>query len=108
MPEKSPAPYSIAGKETILETAEARATLMTLAPGQAIPPHRHSAVTDHTFCLSGTAAITLYEPREVVPLAPGDRASVPPGRAHGVANTGDGPVRLLLIQGPGVYDFLPA
>ena len=103
-----PHAYTIAGKETILETAEARVTLMTLAPGQSIPPHRHTTVTDTTFCLSGSATITLEGPSERLLLTPGDRASVPPGRIHTVANPGEAPVRLLLIQGPGAYDFLPA
>jgi len=106
MPPKSQA-YTIAGKETILDTPEARVTLMTLAPGQSIPPHSHSAVTDTTFCLSGLATITLDAPPERLRLTPGDRADVAPGRVHGVANAGTLPARLLLIQGPGAYDFRP-
>lgn len=50
-------PCVIAGKETILATDQARVTLMTLAPGQAIPLHRHSQVTDTTFCLEGQVAV---------------------------------------------------
>lgn len=106
MPQR-PAPYAVAGKETILETEDARVTLFTLAPGQSIPPHRHSIVSDTTFCLSGAAVLTLRDPHELLRLEPGDRATVAPGRPHSVANAGDVPVRLLLIQGPGAYDFLP-
>ncbi|WP_300157377.1 cupin domain-containing protein [Solidesulfovibrio sp.] len=108
MSKDAPAPYAIAGKETILATAEAKVTLMTLDPGQGIPPHRHGAVTDHTFCLSGTAAVVLSDPEETLLLSPGDRATVPPGRVHEVANRGDAPAQLLLVQGPGAYDFQPA
>lgn len=108
MPDPKTPPYAIAGKETILATAEARATLMTLDPGQSIPPHRHSHVTDHTFCLAGTAVLRLSDPPETVTLRPGDRSSVPPGRVHTVANPGPDKARLLLLQGPGAYDFLPA
>lgn len=107
MAQPSPA-YAIADKETILDTPNARVTLMTLAPGQSIPAHSHTAVTDTTFCLSGLAAITLEGPRELLRLTPGDRAVVLPGRVHAVANTGTMPARLLLVQGPGAYDFKPA
>ena len=101
-------PYVIAGKETILTTDQARVTLMTLAPGQAIPPHRHSQVTDTTFCLEGQAAVRFPDTGESTALSVGQHASVTPGRLHEVANVGDGVCRLLLVQGPGQYDFLPA
>ncbi|HCR12772.1 cupin domain-containing protein [Solidesulfovibrio sp.] len=101
-------PYAIAAKELLLDTPAARATLMTLAPGQRIPPHRHTHVTDHTFCLSGAAVVTLHNPEETLALGPGDASRVPPGRVHEVANAGETPARLLLLQGPGAYDFLPA
>ena len=100
-------PYRIAAKESILETADARVTVMTLAPGQAIPAHSHSAVTDTTFCLAGIAAVHLLDPDEHLRLTTGERAVVAPGRVHSVANIGTIPCRLLLIQGPGRYDFLP-
>ena len=101
-------PYVIAGKETILTTDQARVTLMTLAPGQAIPPHRHSQVTDTTFCLEGQAAVCFPDTGETVALTVGRHVAVSPGRLHEVANVGEGVCRLLLVQGPGQYDFLPA
>ena len=107
MPQQPP-PYAVAGKEILLCTADARVTLLTLDPGQSIPPHRHSTVTDDTFCLSGTARLHIGDPPVFRTLAPGERATVPPDTVHGVANAGSVPVRLLLVQGPGTYDFLPA
>jgi quercetin dioxygenase-like cupin family protein len=101
-------PYVIAGKESILDTPQARVTLMTLAPGQAIPPHRHSQVTDTTFCLEGMAEIRFPDTGAHLSLAVGEHAAVSPGMVHEVANAGDAPCRLLLVQGPGHYDFLPA
>jgi quercetin dioxygenase-like cupin family protein len=105
---QQPDAYSIATKETILATPKARVTLMTLTPGQSVPPHSHTTVTDTTFCLSGLAEITLCDPTERLRLTAGDRATVHPGRVHGVANIGTISCRLLLIQGPGTYDFTPA
>lgn len=107
MSRDAPPPYRITAKEVLLETPQARATLMTLAPGQSIPPHRHSAAVDHTFCLSGTARLFLGNPAETLTLTPGDRARVPPGRPHALANAGAVPLRVLLLQGPGAYDFVP-
>ncbi|EKO37645.1 MAG: cupin domain-containing protein [Solidesulfovibrio magneticus str. Maddingley MBC34] len=98
-------PYVIAGKETILTTDQARVTLMTLAPGQAIPPHRHSQVTDMTFCLEGQAAVRFPDTGETVALSVGQHASVPPGRLHEVANVGDGVCRLLLSRDRGSTIF---
>jgi quercetin dioxygenase-like cupin family protein len=100
------APYAIAGKESILDTPEARVTLMTLDPGQAIPPHRHTSVTDTTFCLAGLAEVTCRDPDQHLRLAPGDRSTVAPGRVHGLRNIGDVCCRVLLIQGGGRYDFV--
>lgn len=106
MPSRTPA-YAIAARETILDTAEARVSLMTLAPGQAVPPHHHTVVTDDTFCLAGLAEVVCRAPDERFPLAPGDRATVPPGRVHELRNSGTEPCRVLLVQGPGGYDFVP-
>jgi quercetin dioxygenase-like cupin family protein len=100
-------PCTIAAKETILATPEVRVTLMTLDPGQLIPPHWHTTVTDTTFCLAGLAELTLFDPDTHQDLTPGDRADVEPGRVHAVRNAGPRPCRLLLIQGVGAYDFLP-
>ena len=54
--------------------------------------------------LSRAAALTIaletdYDPRDVEALA---------DVVHEVANVGEGVCRLLLVQGPGQYDFLPA
>jgi quercetin dioxygenase-like cupin family protein len=103
----STAPYAIAATETILDTTEARVTLMTLDPGQAVPRHRHSVVTDTIFCLSGLAEVVCRGPIQCRQLHPGDRASVAPDRVHQLRNPGTLPCRVLLIQGPGRYDFVP-
>ena len=99
-------PYSIAGKEPILETGDARVTLMTLAPGEGTPWHRHSAVTDTAFRLDGAVEVQAREPEEAIRLAPGIPCRMEPGRPHRVLNAGDGPCRLLLVQGVGTYDFV--
>jgi quercetin dioxygenase-like cupin family protein len=98
-------PYSIAGRQPVIETPDVRVTLMTLAPGEATPWHTHSAVTDTAFRLDGKVEVQAREPEAVFRLAPGEPCVMPPGRPHRVANAGGSPCRLLLVQGVGPYDF---
>ena len=102
------APYTIAAKQSIAQTPDLRVTLMTLDPGQEIPWHTHSLVTDTSFCLKGSVEISLRGPGETVALSGGDFLEVPVGRPHRVACAGGGQCRILLVQGVGEYDFLPA
>ena len=98
-------PYSIAGKECIVESPDVRVTLMTLAPGEGTPWHRHSAVTDTAFRLDGEVEVQAKGPDETLRLAPGQPCRMEPGRVHRVVNAGDAPCRFLLVQGIGAYDF---
>jgi Mannose-6-phosphate isomerase len=114
----APSPhYSIAGRQSIVETPEVRVTLMTLAPGEATPWHRHSVVADTAFRLDGEAAVEVRGTDadgqtdgqvERLALLPGAPCRVEPGRTHRVVNTGSGPCRFLLVQGVGAYDFVKA
>jgi quercetin dioxygenase-like cupin family protein len=97
--------YSIAGRQAIIETPEARVTLMTLAPGEATPWHTHSVVADTTFRLDGDVEVQAREPEEAIRLLPGEACRMEPGRPHRVANAGATLCRFLLVQGVGPYDF---
>jgi len=105
--DKSPH-YAIAGRQSITETPDLRVTLMTLAPGEATPWHRHSAVADTAFRLDGEVEVQARAPQETIRLSPGQPCRMEPGREHRVANAGDGPCRFLLVQGVGAYDFVKA
>lgn len=102
------APYTIAAKQSIAQAPGLRVTLMTLDPGQEIPWHSHSQVADTSFCLKGQVEISLRDPEETVRLASGDFQEVPVGRPHRVLCVGEAQCRVLLVQGVGDYDFLPA
>jgi len=103
----APPPYAIRDKLSIVSSPDVRATLMTFDPGQEIPWHTHTAVTDSSFCLEGDVEISLRDPDETVRLAPGQWRQAPPGQAHRVRCLGPGPCRVLLVQGVGTYDFVP-
>lgn len=51
-----PAPaYTVDGSEVVSEAPGLRVVVLTLGPGQSIPWHWHSAVTDEAFGLEGEA-----------------------------------------------------
>ncbi|MDR3641526.1 MAG: cupin domain-containing protein [Humidesulfovibrio sp.] len=125
IPPDAPSPhYSITARQSIVETPEVRVTLMTLAPGEATPWHRHTKVTDTAFRLDGEVEVQAEMPPnaqakgqaedqtdgpvERIRLMPGVPCRMEPGRVHRVANAGSGPCRFLLVQGVGAYDFVKA
>jgi quercetin dioxygenase-like cupin family protein len=102
----SPA-YVIEGRELIAESAGLRVQVLTIGAGQCVPWHRHSEITDTFFCLQGPMLIETREPDASHHLTAGDRCSVPPGRAHFVSGEAGGRCRFVIVQGVGVYDYVP-
>lgn len=99
--------YEIAGRELVAEGADLRVQVLTLAGGQCVPWHYHSEITDSFVCLEGPMVVETRAPRNTYRLQPGQRCAVPPKTAHTVAGEGGGPCSFLIIQGVGVYDFVP-
>ena len=94
----------IAGRETVMEGADMRMTVLTLAETEGIPWHTHSEITDSFVCLDGPMVVETRAPRAEYVLAPGERCEVPPKVAHRVHGLNDGPFKFLIIQGVGVHD----
>ena len=66
-----------------------------LPPGVTIGEHEHKGNEEYYLILSGQGVMTLDgEPHEV---GPGDVAAVFPGGSHGLANTGDEVMRILVV-----------
>ena len=95
---------NIAGRETIMEGADMRVRILTLAETECIPWHYHSEITDSFVCLEGPMVVETRAPRAEYVLGPGERCEVPPKVAHTVHGLNDGPFKFLIIQGVGVYD----
>ena len=91
--------------EWIANTVDVRVRVNTLEPGGGTPWHFHSAVTDSVFCLEEGLVVAFRGPDEAVTLHPGDRQDIAPRRVHRVVNTTAKPMRYLLIQATGKYDF---
>ena len=94
----------IAGYDRVMEGADMRASVLTLAAGQCVPWHYHSDITDSCVCLEGPMEVETRAPRAVHRLAPGERCEVAPKTAHTVRGQAGGPCKFLLMQGVGVYD----
>jgi quercetin dioxygenase-like cupin family protein len=99
--------YEIAGREVVAEGADVRVQVLTLAAGQCIPWHYHSEVADNFVCLEGPMVVETRAPRALYVLMPGERCAVPPKTAHTVRGRDGGPCKFLIVQGVGVYDFMP-
>jgi quercetin dioxygenase-like cupin family protein len=101
------ADYPIAGREIVAEGADLRVQVLTLDRGQCVPWHYHSEITDSFVCLEGAVVVETRAPRAMHRLTPGQRCAVPPKTAHYVHGEGDDACKFLVIQGVGVYDFVP-
>ena len=104
MTQSTPA-YTVKSVEPVAIGSDVQARLFTLAPGEVIPWHFHSAVTDWYFVLAGELAIETRAPADKRRLAVGESYHIQPKTAHQIANRSAADTRFLLVQGVGAYDF---
>jgi mannose-6-phosphate isomerase-like protein (cupin superfamily) len=100
------AAYRVKSVEPIAIGSDVQARLFTWAPGETIPWHFHSTVSDWYFVLEGTLSIETRAPPDRQLLAVGGTYRVPAKTAHLIANRSETDTRFLLIQGIGLYDFV--
>lgn len=99
------AAYAVEDREMMAETADLRMVVLTLGPGQEVPWHWHSNVSDQFICLEGSMVVETRAPREQFELIPGQRCAVPAKRAHRVSGKDGGRCKFAILQGIGRYDF---
>ena len=80
---------------------------LQISPIQQIPWHYHSHIQDTFYVVEGCVRLFLRDPKEEVVLNPGDTYSVRPRRPHLVVNGGGNSATFFILQGIGVYDFVP-
>ena len=73
----------------------------TLPPGCAVAPHRHRQIEEIYYVVSGTGVMSVGDERREV--GPGDAIYIPRGTRHTLENTGEAPIRLLLVCGPAFF-----
>ena len=98
--------YTVKSIAPVMIGSDVQARLFTLAPGETIPWHFHSAVTDWYFVLEGALSIETRALADRRELAVGESYHIAPKTAHLVSNRSDTDTRFLLVQGVGSYDFL--
>lgn len=102
--------YSVKDAETVAAGKDLRVRIFTLALGEVIPWHFHSAIADEFFVLDGELTMETRAPNDCRALGVGQRYRVNAGHAHQTSNRGAHDCRFLIFQGVGRYDFkgLPA
>ena len=98
--------YTVKSIAPVAIGSDMQARLFTLAPGETIPWHYHSAVTDWYFVLEGALSIETRASADRRELAIGESYHIAPKTAHLIANRSNSDTRFLLVQGVGAYDFL--
>ncbi len=98
--------YQVKKISMIAKGADVLVREYVLGPGELIPWHHHTLVTDHYYGLEGIVLIETRAPVTRRELNPGESAIVIPPAAHHVSNVSGKPCRFLLIQGVGEYDFI--
>lgn len=69
-----------------------------LPPGQAVTPHFHGHTEEVYYIIEGTGEMRIGD--ETAEVGPGDAVYIPPNHVHSLRNTGDTPMRIVLVCGP--------
>jgi mannose-6-phosphate isomerase-like protein (cupin superfamily) len=107
MKERTRGTYVIAGQEVVAEGADLRVNILTLTWAQCIPWHSHSETADTFFCMEGSLTVEVRAPAASFVLKPGERCTIGPRRPHHVHGNNYEPCKFMIVQGVGVYDWMP-
>lgn len=99
--------YPAKARFTLAEAPGLRVRQLSLAAGQSVPWHFHSEITDTFFCMKGPMCVKTRDPDAEFVLEPGDTVAIPPGRPHFAQGVEDRACQFMIIQGVGVYDYVP-
>ena len=93
--------------DVVHERDGVKVTQIILEPGEEIPWHRHTEVTDTFYAVTGPLTIETRDPEGTAELQAGDVFQTRVGQPHRVSNGAGHTVQFLLIQGGGAFDFVP-
>jgi len=101
--------YEVQKVSVIVKAADVQVRELTVAPGEEVPWHSHTQVTDWCYCLEGVVSAETRHPSDhgrvsARRLFPGQSCRIDPGTEHRITNSGDKACRYLLVQ-HGQYDF---
>ena len=95
--------YSVKDAETVAAGKDFRVRLFTLAPGEVIPWHFHSAIADEFSVPDGELTVQTRAPDDRRVLSVGERYRVNAQHPHQTSNCGAKDCRFLIVQGVGHY-----
>jgi len=98
---------SLGALEVVHERDGVKITRIVLEPGEEVPWHRHTEVTDTFYPVVGPLTIETKSPDGMVAVEAGDVFQTDIGQPHRVSNGTRHQVQFLLIQGGGTFDFVP-
>ena len=101
-----PQPYKVRRIHVVAKGTDVLVREYTLDPGEAVPWHHHTTVSDHYYGLEGSVLIETRSPAAHHEIGVGETATVTPPTAHHVSNPTAKPCRFLLVQGLGQHDFV--
>ncbi len=104
---KSKPPYEVERSARHAERPGFRISELQIGPCQEVPWHYHTKIRDTFYVLEGRVRIQFRNPEAEVCLGPGETTTADVGRPHRVTNAGEGSAVFLVLQGVGVYDFIP-
>lgn len=108
MSETKPQPYMVHAIRVAAKGADVLVREYTLDPGERIPWHSHTEVSDYYYGLEGLVVVETRVPPARHEILAGQSASVAPPTVHQLSNPSRQRCRFLLIQGVGKYDFVKA
>lgn len=100
------AKYDIRNTTVLAEVPELRVLDMTLNPNEFVPWHRHPSNADLFVGLQGEFQIHFADDK-MVTVRNGERHEIAVDVPHTVVNVSAQPCRFLLLQGVGLYHYIP-
>ncbi|HFD10895.1 MAG TPA: cupin domain-containing protein [Crenotrichaceae bacterium] len=89
----------------LISTANTRVAEFSVDPDETGQWHYHSDVIEFCYCLEGVIRIDQKNTASMT-LHPGEKLEIAIGNVHRVCSIGTQCGRYLVVQGPGVYDFV--
>ena len=94
--------------DVVAKTQSLRLLILGLGEFRCVPWHTHDEIRDTFFCIEGPMRVETDHPRQTHVLLPGDTCDVDARQPHFVAGTQGNPCIFLVMQGIGLYNYVPA
>jgi len=106
MTEPKDLPYTIAGRELVMQIPDLRVQILTLGPGETIPWHHHTTVSDAFIGLEGVTVVDISAPPTRHELKMGEHCYALASTPHEVSSKDGKGCRFAIVQGVGDHDFI--